>query len=228
MADLPAHIGFIVDGNRRWAKARGLKPYEGHEAGYETLRDVLIETLRRSVPYASAYIFSTENWKRSPIEIKKIMDLLQRVLVDDLHIFIEENARLRVIGDRTMLTKKLQKSIEHAEQTTKDLNGGTMVMCLNYGGQQEIADAAKKMAEDGVTPGDITIEKMSQYMYAPDVPPCDLIVRTSSEQRLSNFMLWRAAYSEFLFIDKNWPDMTTADVDGILKEYARRQRRFGG
>ncbi len=223
---LPQHIGYIVDGNRRWAQARGLEAYEGHRAGREALRDVLLETLHQGVPYVSAYVFSTENWKRSPIEVKKLMDLLLEVQRDDLHIFLEENVRLRVIGVPTKLSKKLREAIAEAERRTKDLTGGQVLLCLNYGGQQEIADAAQALIDKGIRK--VTPERLAQHLYAPDVPPCDLIVRTSGEQRLSNFMLWRSAYSELFFIDKPWPDMTKADVTAILEEYANRGRRFGG
>jgi len=224
---LPVHIGFIVDGNRRWAKQHGLPAYEGHLAGYNTLQEVLLETLRQGVKYASAYVFSTENWKRSEDEVGRLMGLLLRVLKADLPIFIENNVRLRVIGTREGLSKALLKAIDDAEEKTKNLTGGELLLCLNYGGQGEIADAVKKIVQHGVQPEDITPELISQYMYAPEVPPCDLIVRTSGEQRLSNFMLWRAAYSEFMFLDKNWPDMTREDVAGILEEYSKRERRIG-
>ena len=228
MEILPTHIGYIVDGNRRWAKQHGLPAYEGHLAGYNQLQDVLLETLRRGVKYASAYVFSTENWKRSEKEVGKLMALLLRVLRDDVHIFVENNVRLRVVGSRVELSEKVRSAIDVAEQATKNMTGGQLLLCLNYGGQQEIAEACKKIVQLGVDVSDITPDLISQHIYAPDVPPCDLIVRTSGEQRLSNFMLWRAAYSELIFIDKHWPDMTNEDVTSILNEYARRSRRFGG
>lgn len=226
--DAPLHIGYIIDGNRRWAREHGLPAYEGHLAGYNVLQDVLLETLHRGVKYASAYVFSTENWKRSEDEVKRLMRLLLRVLKSDLSLFVDNNVRLRVIGTREGLDKKLIKAIEDAEDKTAHLTGGELLLCHNYGGQLEIVDAVKKIVESGRSVEDITPELISANIYAPEVPPCDLIVRTSGEQRLSNFMLWRAGYSEFIFIDKNWPDMTKADVDDILEEYGRRRRRFGG
>lgn len=225
---LPQHIGFIVDGNRRWAKQHGLPPYEGHLAGYNCLKDVLLETLRRGVPYASAYVFSTENWRRSQDEVGRLMGLLLRVLEADLPIFLEHQVRLRVAGTRQGLSAALIRAIDRAERKTAHLSGGQLVLCLNYGGQLEIAEAVKQLMASGVGADQVTPELIGQHLYAPDVPPCDLIVRTSGEQRLSNFMLWRAAYSELLFLDKPWPDMTTDDVGVILDEYARRNRRFGG
>ena len=225
---IPQHIGFVVDGNRRWAKKHGLPTYEGHLAGYNGLKDVLIESLNRGVKYASAYVFSTENWKRTAEEVNSLMGLLLRVLESDVPIFVENRIRLRVIGTREGLPKAVIKAIDRAEATTAELDGGELLLCLNYGGHLEIADAVKKIIQSGVSADDVTPEMIAQNLYAPEVPPCDLIVRTSGEQRLSNFMLWRAAYSELLFVDKLWPDMTKEDVSDILEEYQRRNRRFGG
>lgn len=226
--ELPRHVGFIVDGNRRWAKQHGLPAYEGHLAGYNSLKDVLLETLRRGVKYASAYVFSTENWKRSEEEVGHLMKLFVKMLEADVSIFLDNNIRLRVIGSRDGLSDTLIKVIDNAEEKTRSLTGGELLLCLNYGGHLEIADAVKKIIQSGISAEDVTPELIAQNLYAPEVPPCDLIVRTSGEQRLSNFMLWRAAYSELMFIDKHWPDMTTDDVAVILDEYARRNRRFGG
>ena len=227
MDALPQHIGYIIDGNRRWAKQHGLPIYEGHLAGYNAIKDILLETLRQGVKYASAYVFSTENWKRSEEEVGRLMGLFLRALESDVSIFIEHNVRLRVIGTREGLSDIIVRAIEKAEAATADLDGGTLLLCLNYGGQLEIADAVKEIVRSGVSADDVTPELIAQHLYAPEVPPCDIIVRTSGEQRLSNFMLWRSAYSELYFIDKNWPDMRTEDVDDILEEYARRNRRLG-
>lgn len=226
--ELPKHIGFIVDGNRRWAKEHGLPPYEGHLAGYNAMNDVLLETLRRGVKYASAYVFSTENWKRSEDEVNRIMKMLRNILRKDIKIFEENNIRLRVIGTQEGLADDIVASIKSAEERTANYTGGELLLCLNYGGQLEIADAVKKIVQSGVEADKITPELIGKNIYAPEVPPCDLIVRTSGEQRLSNFMLWRAAYSELMFVDKHWPDMNKDDVTAILNEYANRQRRFGG
>ncbi len=226
--DVPAHIGFIVDGNRRWAKQHGLPAYEGHLAGYNALQDILIEALDQGVKYASAYVFSTENWKRSQDEVGRLMNLIVKILTADLHILQEKNVRLRVIGSREGVSEKVLKAIDEAEEATKSNTGGTLVLCFNYGGQVELTDAVKRIVASGVSADDVTPELIAQHLYAPDIPACDLIVRTSGEQRLSNFMLWRSAYSELLFLDKNWPDMTKQDVTDILTEYKRRGRRFGG
>ena len=224
---IPRHIGFIVDGNRRWAKKHGLPAYEGHLAGYNTLKDVGIAALEAGAEYASAYVFSTENWKRSADEVKRLMGLTLKVVPSDVPFFNKKNVRLRCIGTREGVNPKIIKEIEKAEEATDENTGGTLILCFNYGGQQEIADAVKKIVHSGVSADAVTVELIAENLYAPDLPPADVIVRTSGEQRISNFMLWRSAYSEFIFIDKLWPDMTKDDVTAIMKEYSRRQRRFG-
>ena len=225
---VPRHIGYIIDGNRRWAKENGLPSYEGHLAGYNAIKDVARATKEAGVEYISAYIFSTENWKRSEDEVKKLIGLVLKLITSDLHFFIEENVKLVVLGTRKGLDEKIVQAIEKAERETAGGTDGTVALCFNYGGQLEIVDVVKKIVQSGVGEDSITTELIEQNLYAPDVPPCDLIVRTSGEQRLSNFMLWRAAYSEFIFLEKNWPEMTKDDVLAILDEYKRRQRRFGG
>ena len=224
---VPKHVGYIVDGNRRWAKAHGLPSYEGHLAGYNALKEVGLATLAAGVEYMSAYVFSTENWKRSTDEVKKLMGLTLKVLSADVPEFNKHNVRLKVVGSREGVDPKIVKAIEKAEEATAGNTGGEFALCFNYGGQREIVDAVKKLVQDGVAAEDITEERIAENLYAPEVPPIYIVVRTSGEQRLSNFMLWRSAYSEFLFLDKNWPEMTKDDVTAIIKEYANRQRRFG-
>lgn len=228
MAEIPGHIGFIVDGNRRWAKAHGLPTYEGHLAGYNAITDVALATFDAGVSYVSAYIFSTENWKRSEDEVGKLMSLVLRLLTSDVDILEKNNIKLKIIGSRTGVSEKILKAIDEAEARTANNTHGTLALCFNYGGQLEIADACKKIVQSGIQMDAITPELIESNLYAPEIPPVDLIVRTSGEQRLSNFMLWRAAYSELLFLDKPWPDMTKDDVTAILEEYTRRGRRFGG
>lgn len=225
---LPRHIGYVVDGNRRWAKNHGIPTYEGHLAGYNAIIDVVLASVDAGVEYVSAYIFSTENWKRSEEEVSKLMGLVVRLLTSDIHILEENNIRLRVLGSRENLSKSILKAIDEAEARTMNNTKGTLLVCFNYGGQLEITDAVKKIVQEGVAVDDITPALIAEHLYCPDVPSIDLIVRTSGEQRLSNFMLWRAAYSELLFLDKLWPDMTKDDVSAILEEYSRRDRRIGG
>ena len=225
---IPQHVGYIIDGNRRWAKKHGLPTYEGHLAGYNTLKDIAVATIESGTKYMSAYVFSTENWQRSADEVKKLMGLVLRLLSSDVPMFNQYNIRLKVVGSREGISPKIVKAIEKAELATADNTAGEFLLCFNYGGQLEITEAVKKIVQSGVSADEITTELISQNIYAPEVPPIDLIVRTSGEQRLSNFMLWRSAYSELLFLDKPWPDMTKDDVTAIMKEYTRRQRRFGG
>ncbi len=224
---LPNHVGYIVDGNRRWAKKHGLPSYEGHLAGYNAIQDVARATFDSGVKYMSAYIFSTENWKRSESEVKALMGLVLKLFTSDLHIFQEEDIRLRILGSRDGVSEKILKAIDNAEEATLHNTRGTLALCFNYGGQLEIADAVKKFVQDGGDASEITPEDISENLYAPDIPPVDMIIRSSGEQRLSNFMLYRAPYSELLFIDKAWPDMTKEDVVSALKAYEKRGRRFG-
>jgi len=227
MSDIPQHIGYIVDGNRRWAKEHGLPTYEGHLAGYNAIQDIAKATFDAGVKYMSAYVFSTENWKRSEDEVGKLMGLVLRLVKTDLHIFDENDIRLRILGSREGVSDKILKAIDEAEARTLNNTAGTLALCFNYGGQSEIVDAFRRIASSGMDPQQITAETIGQNLYAPDIPPCDLIVRTSGEQRLSNFMLWRSAYSELMFFDKNWPDMTKQDVSDILETYKTRERRIG-
>lgn len=224
----PNHIGFIIDGNRRWAREHGLPQYEGHLAGYSALKDVLYEALDQGVKYASVYAFSTENWKRTEEEVGYLMKLTMRMVKSDLHEFIDRGIRFRHLGSKANLPEKVVKAFEEAEEKTKHLTNGTVCACFNYGGQRELVDAARQCIEDGLSPDEVTEEAIAARLYAPDVPPIDMMVRTSGEQRISNFMLWRIAYSELLFLDKFWPAMTKEDVTAIIEEYRRRNRRFGG
>lgn len=224
---IPRHVGVIVDGNRRWAKGHGLPAYEGHLAGYNTLKEVGVEMLANGVEYLSAYVFSTENWKRSADEVKKLMGLVLKLVGSDLPEFHKHNVRLRILGSRADVDEKILKAIDKAESETAGNTGGTLALCFNYGGQREITEAVAAIITAGTPAEEVTEELIAEHLYAPDVPPIDIVVRTSGEQRLSNFMLWRAAYSEFLFLDKNWPDMDKDDVALIINEYTKRQRRFG-
>jgi len=230
MSDIvvPRHIGYIVDGNRRWAKAQGLSTYEGHLAGYKAVSKIASASFNAGVKYVSAYIFSTENWKRSEDEVGKLMGLVLRLLTTDLSEFTKNNIKLVILGSRDKLDKNILKAIDNAEAKTAHNDGGTLALCFNYGGHLEIVDAVKKIVQSSVSADDIDTGLIEQNLYGPEIPPIDLVVRTSGEQRISNFMLWRIAYSEFMFLDKFWPDMTGADVEQIIKDFSSRSRRFGG
>lgn len=225
---IPTHLGFIVDGNRRWAKAHGLPTYEGHLAGYGVIKDIVIASIESGVKYVSLYAFSTENWKRDDSEVSKLMALMIRLSTTELKELKEHQIRVKFLGIKEGLNDKVLAAMEKIEQETAHLTAGTALLCFNYGGQREIADAAKRCVEDGLKPEQINEQAIADRLYSPEVPPADIIVRTSGEKRLSNFMLWRAAYSEFIFLDKFWPDMTKADIQEIIKEYNKRNRRFGG
>jgi undecaprenyl diphosphate synthase len=224
---IPKHIGFIVDGNRRWAKSHGLPAYEGHLAGYSAVQEVALASFKNGIEYVSAYSFSTENWKRSKDEVNKLMGLALRLFKTDLPIFDKNNIKIKVLGSRENVSQRILAAIDNAELKTMNNTGGTFAICFNYGGQLEIVDAVKKVVQSGVSVDDVSVDLISQNLYAPEVPPLDLIVRTSGEQRLSNFMLWRSAYSEIMFIDKLWPDMRKNDVVEIVKQFSKRARRFG-
>ncbi len=230
MSDLavPRHLGFIIDGNRRWAKKHGLPAYEGHLAGYNALKDVVLAVADAGVEYVSLYIFSTENWQRAKEEVDNLMGLMMRLFKTDMKLLLDNDLRLLVLGTRDKLPKKMNNAIDEAERKTAHCKRSTIAVCFNYGGQQEIVEAVKKIVEQKISADDITIELLSKNLYQPSVPAVDLIVRTSGEQRLSNFMLWRSPYSELLFLEKFWPDMKKDDVTDILEEYSNRHRRFGG
>ncbi len=223
---IPKHLGFILDGNRRWAKKHGLPTYEGHLAGYHALKDVILKAADCGIKYVSIYAFSTENWKRSEEEVNGLMGLALRVFKTDINELVEKQIRVRILGAREGIPAKLLKAMEEVEEKSKDFTRTTVGVCFNYGGQREIVDAVNACIAAGET--EITEESLRAHLYDPEIPDIDMVVRTSGEERISNFMLWRVAYSEFHFIDKLWPDMRPADVDDIIAEYNRRNRRFGG
>jgi len=214
-----------VDGNRRWAKARGLPTLEGHRRGYGNINKIADALFSLGVSYVTAYIFSTENWNRDKNEVSYLMDLAYERITKDLKILDEKNIRLCVLGRRDRVSKKLLKVIDNAVDQTKDNDGGTLSFCFNYGGQQEIVDAVNNL--DPAKIGLITTTDIDNHLYAPDIPPIDILVRTSGEFRISNFMLWRISYSELMFMSKHFPALNKKDAQIIVQEYASRQRRFG-
>lgn len=225
---LPIHLGFILDGNRRWAKERGLKAFDGHKAGVDVVEGVAEEALARGVKFLSLFIFSTENWSRSKKEVNYLMDLILITLKSTANKFKEKNIKINILGSKDKVRADILKTIDEVEAKTANCTGGVLSFCFNYGGQLEIADAVKSIISKGVKPSEVTPDLIAKYLYHPEIPPVDMIVRTSGERRISNFMLWRSAYSELMFIDKHWPDMTKDDVAIIIEEYAKRNRRYGG
>ncbi len=225
---IPRHVGLIIDGNRRWAVSRGKPASAGHREGVKVLKKISRDFFSRGVTVVSAYVFSKENWNRSEKEVSFLMALLTKFVEDYIKDAQENNIRIVVLGGRDRLASGVLKAINNAEEQTASNTGGVLALCFNYGGRQEIVDAAKKLLEKGMSPGDLDESGITQELYKSEiVPDIDLIVRTSGEQRLSGFMTWRSTYSELIFVDKHWPDFDESDVDLVLEEYANRQRRFG-
>ena len=217
------HLGIIADGNRRWAKAQGLPTIEGHKKGLEAIKKLVGAADKAGIKYLTFYVFSTENWGRSTDEVSYIMKLAETRILKYAEELAEHNARMIILGSKNRISPKLASTIEKAEKVTENCTGITVCCCFNYGGEQEIADAATIAA----TEGEITPETIRKHLYHPEVPNIDMVVRTSGEERISGFMLWRAAYAEFLFIKKYFPEMEGEDIKEILKIYEKRNRRFG-
>lgn len=224
---LPTHLGLILDGNRRWARDQGLPTLEGHKKGYENLKTISRAAFEKGVKYVSAYIFSTENWNRTKDEVSYLMNLVLWIAEKDIKQLIKENVRVVVLGIEDRVPPRALKALRRAEADSTDNTGGTLALCFNYGGQQEIVDATKKLIDLGVNSADVSVESFQDQLYHPEVPPVDLMIRSSGEMRLSNFMLWRMAYAELYFADKHWPAFDTEDLDEALAEYENRHRRFG-
>ena len=221
-----------MDGNGRWAAARGLPRGEGHRRGVEALRKTVRAAGEMGISFLTIFSFSAENWSRPPSEIRDLMGLLRRFIRNDLAELHQNRVKVRVIGERDDLDPDIRRLLEEAEELTKDNDGLTLVVAFNYGARQEIARAAARLAanvKDGsLDPSAITADLIGQNLDAPDLPDPDLIIRTSGEQRLSNFLLWQAAYSELVFVPTYWPDFDRAALEGAIAEYHRRERRFGG
>ena len=227
----PRHIAIIMDGNGRWAKKRGLPRTAGHAAGAETFRRIANYCRTLGVEYLTVYAFSTENWKRSADEISGIMRLLRRYLEEALADMEKNRVRFKFFGDLSKLSPELQELCRNAENRSADYDV-QVNFCLNYGGRDEIVHGVKAFLAD-VAAGkakaeDLTEEVLSGYLYSAGVPDPELIIRPSGEQRISNFLLWQSAYSEFVFMDVLWPDFSPQDLDRAIEEYHRRNRRFGG
>ncbi len=226
--DAPKHVGIILDGNRRWAKNQGIPTLEGHRKGAEVFKDISLHAFDKGVEYLSAYVFSTENWSRTEEETSYLMKLVVKAVEKYLSEFHKKGIKIIVLGERSNLNSSVLKAIEQTEQKTANNENGTLALCFNYGGQQEIIDATKKIISKNINPQEVTLSLFEQNLYSPEVPQLDLLIRTSGEQRTSGFMLWRSAYAELLFSEKLWPDYTVEDFDEALIEYNKRQRRFGG
>ena len=229
---MPRHVAIIMDGNGRWASARGLPRGEGHRRGVEALRKTVRAAGEMGIRFLTIFSFSAENWSRPPSEIRDLMGLLRRFIRNDMAELHQNGVKVRVIGERGDLDPDIRRLLEEAEELTTNNIGLTLVVAFNYGARQEIARAAARIAtmiKDGsLDPSAITADLIGQNLDAPDLPDPDLIIRTSGEQRLSNFLLWQAAYSELVFVPTYWPDFDRAALESAIAEYHRRERRFGG
>jgi undecaprenyl diphosphate synthase len=229
---VPKHVAIIMDGNGRWASARGLPRGEGHRRGVEALRKTVRAAGEMGIRFLTIFSFSAENWSRPPSEIRDLMGLLRRFIRNDLAELHQNGVKVRIIGERGDLDLEIRRLLEEAEELTKDNDGLTLVVAFNYGARQEIARAAArivaKIKEGAIDASALNADLIGQNLDAPDLPDPDLIIRTSGEQRLSNFLLWQAAYSELVFVPTYWPDFDRAALEGAIAEYHRRERRFGG
>ena len=229
--NMPTHIAIIMDGNRRWAKSKGLPSALGHKKGAETLEKIVRYANKIGIKYITVYAFSTENWKRAEEEVKALMLLFQNYIDKYSKIADTENIKVNFIGDFSAFTEKLQRGIQECMDNTKNNTGTVFSIAMNYGGRDEIIHAVKKIAAK-VQNGEISIEDISERMisdnlYTQGMPDPDLLIRTSGEIRTSNFLPWQIVYSEFLFVDKNWPDFNEDDLDNAILEYQKRTRKFG-
>jgi undecaprenyl diphosphate synthase len=225
--NLPRHVGLIMDGNRRWAVENKVAKYQGHRVGADRIKKIADYAFEKGIEYVSAYAFSTENWKRTKDEVEYLMDLVLKLATNELAELDQKGYRTIFLGTEEGVDPKIVKAIRSAEKITKNNTNGTLIFCFNYGGYQEIVDATRAIIEEGIPAKDVTEKTIEEHLYWPEIPPIDLLIRTSGELRISNFMLWRVAYSEFIFDDAYWPDYSEAKFDNALKEYARRNRRFG-
>lgn len=228
--NLPRHIAIILDGNGRWAKKRGMPRMAGHAAGAENFRTIANYCKAIGVEYLTVYAFSTENWKRPENEVKTIMGLMDKYLREAISVMVRDQNRLRVFGDTSVLSPELQELIEETNALSEQIEGFQANLCINYGGRDEIIRAAEQYANDVITgkaEGDLSEEKFSGYMYSAGIPDPDLIIRPGGELRISNFLLWQCAYSEFYFTPVLWPDFTSEELDKAIIAYQSRDRRFG-
>lgn len=224
---IPVHIGIIVDGNGRWAKEQGLSRSMGHKAGADNIEKIASYAFEKGVKVLSLYVFSTENFKRSEEEVNYLMDLFAIKFKNYSTLYNKQNIKVVFSGRKKPLPEKVLKMMEEMTEKTKDNTGGIINFCLNYGGQAEIVDAVKRIVKEGVDVDTLDIESFSKYLYQ-DLPPVDLMIRTSGEQRLSNFLLWQCSYAEFYFPETYFPAFTKDDFDLAILKYNNRDRRFGG
>jgi undecaprenyl diphosphate synthase len=227
-ANVPRHVAIIMDGNGRWAKARGLSRLEGHRAGTENLRRIIRASAELGIQYLTFYAFSTENWSRPKAEVTGLLRILAEVIDKEIRELNEEGARLIHIGHLDGLPKALQKKVLGAIELTRNNQRINILLAFNYGGRDEIVTAIKNMLKDQVDPEDVDVDLVSNYMFTKGIPDPDLVIRTSGEQRTSNFLTWQSVYSEWYFPEVYWPDFDEAELKKAIDAYASRERRYGG
>jgi len=224
----PKHIAFIMDGNRRWARQHRKPSLAGHKAGYDRMVEIGLACLDFGISYVTVYAFSTENWNRSKVEVTYLMQLLTRALTKELDRFTSEGVRIRVIGEKRGLSKDILKAVKNAMEKTRELTRGEFIIALNYGARDEIVGAVNSFLKEQPRANKISTKQLASHLYTKEIPDPDLLIRTSGELRLSNFLLWQIAYSELYFSKVYWPDFTVSELKKALTEYAKRERRFGG
>ncbi|GFK94770.1 Ditrans,polycis-undecaprenyl-diphosphate synthase ((2E,6E)-farnesyl-diphosphate specific) [Fundidesulfovibrio magnetotacticus] len=224
---LPRHLAVIMDGNGRWAKARGLSRSEGHRAGTETAKRLVTRCRELGIAHLTLYTFSKENWKRPQDEVRTLFDLLVRFLGNELASLVEQDIRFNVLGELEDFPFAVRQALSHVLKKTAHCRSMTLNLALNYSGRAEILRACRRLVEQGVKPADITEERFSAELFTAGQPDPDLVVRTSGELRISNYLLWQSAYAEYYFTDVYWPDFDADELDKALAAYAGRQRRFG-
>lgn len=227
MEGVPNHIAFIMDGNRRFAKERGLPPMEGHRAGYAKLKEVGDWCLEVGIKYLTVFGFSTENWKRAPDEVDFLMKLFHRAVTDELDEFHRKGIRLLIIGRTSSMSDELLRAFRTAEAVTADNAKATLTLAINYGGRAELVDACRALIASGVSETEVTEEMLAEKLMTAGIPDPDLVVRTSGERRLSGFLPWQSVYSELLFISTHWPGLSREEFDRMLADFAERERRYG-
>ena len=230
--EMPKHVAIIMDGNGRWAEKRGLSRIEGHKRGVERVDEIVEEASRIGIKYLTLFAFSTENWKRPEYEVSFLMDLLKLYLETKKEKMLKNNIRFNVMGRIDGLPADVREKIEEVLEATKECDGLVLTLALNYGGRAEIVDAVRKLikrlSDNGLKPEEVDEEIFSRFLYCPWLPEPDLLIRTSGEQRISNFMLWQLAYTELYFTPVLWPDFTKEEFLKAIEDYKRRERRFGG
>ncbi len=226
--NIPQHVAIILDGNGRWAKAKGMPRNYGHVQGAKNVERICEDAYHMGIKYLTVYAFSTENWKRSKEEVDALMSLLRNYMKTCVKTAKKNHMRVRVIGDKTGLAKDIQDSIDNLERESKEQDGLNFTIAINYGSRDEICRAVKKMVQEGISAAEITEEMIAAHLDTAGIPDPDLLIRTSGELRLSNYLMWQLAYTEFYFTDTPWPDFNKGELARAIERYNQRDRRYGG